>query len=243
MRVMQKKYAIYTRNRTMSFYEELLANTELERQQLFALPLIQAGTAGKVSIHAYTAFLTEAYHHVKHTVPLLMLCGSRLPERYEWLREGIAEYIEEEIGHQEWILSDIQACGADPGLVRNGKPSAATEVMVAYAYDMIGRVNPIGFFGMILVLEGTSTALATQAGESLFNSLKLNRNAFTYLMSHGALDVGHTDFYAGLVNRIEDAADKAQLIHCTKMFYSLYGNIFRELGDRFLTSSYEKEAA
>jgi len=227
----------------MPFYEELLASTEQERHALFALPLIQAGVAGTVSVDAYAAFLTEAYHHVKHTVPLLMLCGSRLPERYEWLREGVAEYIEEEIGHQEWILSDIQACGGDPDLVRNGTSSRATELMVAYAYDMITRVNPIGFFGMVLVLEGTSTALATQAGESLLNSLKLNKNAFTYLMSHGALDVGHTEFYAGLVNKIEDANDKTQLIHCTKMFYSLYGNIFRDLGNRFLTQLHEKEAA
>ena len=36
-----------------------------------------------------------------------------LPERLEWLREAIAEYIEEEIGHQEWILNDIRACGGD----------------------------------------------------------------------------------------------------------------------------------
>ena len=48
---------------------------------------------------------------VRHTVPLLMACGARLPERLEWLREAIAEYIEEEIGHQEWILNDIRACG------------------------------------------------------------------------------------------------------------------------------------
>ena len=28
-------------------------------------------------------FLDQAYHHVKHTVPLLMACGSRVPERLE----------------------------------------------------------------------------------------------------------------------------------------------------------------
>lgn len=222
----------------MAFYEELLAATQSERAQLFGLPLIQAGIAGKVSREAYVAFLTEAYHHVKHTVPLLMYCGSRLPERYEWLRMGMAEYIEEELGHQEWILSDIEACGADPKLVRHGRPGQATELMVAYAYDMIGRVNPVGFLGMVLVLEGTSTAMATQAGMSLLNSLQLGKNAFTYLMSHGALDVGHTDFYAGLVNRLDDADDKALLIHCTKMFYTLYGNIFRHLGQQYLSEKY-----
>ncbi len=218
----------------MQPYERLLAATEQERNQLFSLPIIQAGAQGNVSLAAYIAFLTEAYHHVKHTVPLLMLFGAKLPESYEWLREATAEYIEEELGHQEWILNDISACGADAEAVRNGQARQATEFMVAYAYDMINRVNPIGFFGMVLVLEGTSVALATQAGAKIQQSLNLPNKAFSYLTSHGSLDVGHTDFYANLVNKIADEKELAMLTHSAKNFYKLYGDIFRDLGDRFL---------
>ncbi len=221
----------------MQFYETLLSETQQEREALFSLPLIQAGAKGQVSLPAYVAFLTEAYHHVKHTIPLLMLCGSKLPEHYEWLREAVAEYIEEELGHQEWILNDINACGTDAETVRHGQAGVATEIMVAYAYDMINRVNPIGFFGMVLVLEGTSVALATQAGASIQSSLGLPNKAFSYLTSHGALDVGHTDFYAGLVNKIEDKKERALLIHSAKNFYKLYGDIFRELGHRFIPTN------
>ena len=40
----------------------------------------------------------------------------------------------------------------------------ATELMVAYAYDTIARGNPVGFFGMVHVLEGTSVSrVATRA--------------------------------------------------------------------------------
>ena len=35
-------------------------------------------------------------------------------------------------------------------------PNVATELMVAYAYDTIQRINPMAFFGMVYVLEGTS---------------------------------------------------------------------------------------
>lgn len=218
----------------MPFYDVLLAETESARKELFSLPIIQAGASGNVSLSAYIAFLTEAYHHVKHTVPLLMLCGGRLPEHYEWLREAVGEYIEEEMGHQEWILNDIAACGADAEHVRHGQPRPATEFMVAYAYDMITRVHPIGFFGMVLVLEGTSVALATQAGGAIQSSLELPTTAFSYLNSHGALDVGHTDFYANLMNRVTDPNHQALIIHSANNFYTLYGNIFRDLGHRFL---------
>lgn len=222
----------------MQPYDRLLAATEQERKQLFSLPILQAGAQGKVSLEAYIAFLTEAYHHVKHTVPLLMLFGAKLPESHEWLREATAEYIAEELGHQEWILNDIKACGADAEAVRHGQARQATEFMVAYAYDMINRVNPIGFFGMVLVLEGTSVALATQAGAAIQQSLSLPNQAFSYLTSHGSLDVGHTDFYGKLVNKIGFEKDSEKeievLIHSAKNFYKLYGDIFRDLGDRFL---------
>lgn len=227
----------------MPFYEELLAATASEREALLTLPLIRTGAAGQVSLAAYVAFLSEAYHHVKHTVPLLMACGARLPEQHEWLREAIAVYIKEEIGHQEWILGDIAACGADAEEVRHGQPDIATEVMVAYAYDSIARGNPIAFFGMVLVLEGTSVEVASRAGETLQQSLGLEPDAFTYLTSHGALDVGHTDFYANLVNSLDDPADQQALIHAARVFYRLYGDIFRSLEQRFLHAPAERLAA
>ena len=227
----------------MPFYDELLAATERERYELLNLPLIRAGAAGQVNREMYIAFLTEAYHHVKHTVPLLMGCGARLPERYEWLREAVAEYIEEELGHQEWILNDIKACGADSEAVRRGQPGLATELMVAYAYDSIARGNPIAFFGMVLVLEGTSVEVATRAGDAIKSSLGLGSEAFSYLTSHGSLDVGHTDFYAKLIDRVDDPADLAVLIHSAKVFYKLYGDIFRELAARFMPAPAETVAA
>jgi pyrroloquinoline quinone (PQQ) biosynthesis protein C len=216
----------------MSFYDVLLKATETERNTLMSLPLITEGGMGNISLETYVAFLTEAYHHVKHTVPLLMACGGRLSEEYEWLRTGLGEYIEEEMGHQEWVLNDIAASGFDKEAVRASTPSLATEVMVAYAYDMVQRVNPIGFLGMVLVLEGTSTAVATQAGQNLMKRLKLTPKSFSYLLSHGDLDVGHVAFYEGLVNQITDKKDQSLLIQSAKNFYQLYGDIFRDIAAR-----------
>ena len=213
----------------MTFYENLLKATEQDRTALLTLPVITSGATGQLTLETYVTFLNQAYHHVKHTVPLLMATGARLQERYEWLRVAIGEYIEEEMGHQEWILNDIKACGFDSERVRHGKPSIATELMVAYAYDMVNRVNPIGFFGMVLVLEGTSTAVASQAAKSISKSLNLAPDCFSYLASHGALDIGHTKFYEDMVNKITDEKDQEVLIHSARAFYKLYADIFRDI--------------
>lgn len=227
----------------MNFHDELLQATERERTELLTIPFIRDGAAGRLMRTDYVAFLSQAYHHVKHTLPLLMACGAKLPERLEWLRAGMGEYVKEETGHQEWILDDIRACGADADAVRRGSPDLPAELLVAYAYDVIARVNPVGFLGMVLVLEGTSTAVAGRAAEALERALRLPPAAFTYLNSHGTLDIGHVRFFASLVNRLEDERDRATLIHCAKVFYRLYGDVFRALDARRLAARGREIAA
>lgn len=216
----------------MHFFDLLQQRTEQDRQQLFTVPVIQDALRGDIVVEQYIAFLGQAYHHVRHTVPLLMACGSRLDRKHEWLRRAIAEYIEEEIGHEEWILSDIRACGGDPEKVRNAQPHASTELMVAYAYHLIDRGNPVGFFGMVHVLEGTSTALATNAAATMQLALDLPADAFSYLTSHGSLDLEHVRFFEGLMNQLRDDEDKAAVVHAARMIYRLYADIFRSLPAR-----------
>lgn len=213
----------------MSFFEILQEKTAQERRFLIDQPVIDRALAGEIGLETYLAFLHEAYHHVKHTVPLLMGCGSRLPDRLEWLREAVAEYIEEETGHQHWILQDIETAGGNPETARSGEPSLATELMVSYAYHTVDRLNPVGFFGMVHVLEGTSVALADHAAASIGTNLGLPKKAFSYLISHGSLDQKHVDFFKGLVNRLEDDSDKQAIVYAARRFYLLYAAIFESL--------------
>jgi pyrroloquinoline quinone (PQQ) biosynthesis protein C len=213
----------------MDCFAELEQATQGERARLIAAPIIIEAFSGRVSRAQYLAFLTQAYHHVRHTVPLLMSCGGRLPARLEWLREAVAHYITEELGHQEWILNDIAVAGGDAEAVRHGQPAFETELMVSYAYDTIQRRNPVGFFGMVYVLESTSVALASQVAAVLSPSLDLPKKAFTYLSSHGSLDISHMDDFRALVNRLDDSADRAAVIDSAQHFFRLYGDVIRGL--------------
>jgi len=213
----------------MSFSEQLQAATAPDRAALVGAPIIQGTLRGEVSVESYRAFLTEAYHHVRHTVPLLCACRDRIPPRLAWMLPALDEYIEEEAGHDEWILADIAACGGDAEAARRAAPSPATELMVAYAYDTIARGNPVGFFGMVHVLEGTSVALALLAADRIQENLGLPGSAFSYLRSHGTLDQEHTKHLAMLLDALDDPQDRAAVTHAARMFYWLYGNVFRSL--------------
>ena len=213
----------------MNFYSELVGQTASARGDLLGVPIIQGCLRGEVSRASYLAFLREAYHHVRHTVPLLRACKAALPSRHEWLNGPLDEYVEEEQGHDGWILSDIDASGGSSRDVREGEPGHATEVMVAYAYDTIARRNPLGFFGMVHVLEGTSVSLALMAADRIQERLGLPDSAFSYLRSHGTLDQEHTAHFELLMGRITDPADQKDVIHAARAFYQLYGDVFRSL--------------
>jgi heme oxygenase len=213
----------------MSFHARLLAQTAAARHGLLSTPIIAGCLRGEVSLPSYLAFLGEAYHHVRHTVPLLQATRDALPERLAWLREPLDHYVLEETGHDEWILDDIRACGGDAWAVRDGPPGHATEVMVAYAYDTIARRNPLGFFGMVHVLEGTSVSLALLAADAIQKPLGLPDAAFSYLRSHGTLDREHTAEFALLMDRIDAPDDQDVIVHAALAFYRLYGEVFRSL--------------
>jgi len=215
----------------MTFHQQLEAATVAERNALMDLPIVASALAGRVDRGQYLRFLGRAFHHVKHTPSLLMACGARLGAEREWLRRAVVHYVEEEVGHHEWILSDIDAAGGDAEAVRGGEPDFDTRLMVSYAYDTTNRANPVGLFGMIYVLEGTSVALASTLAVTLAAALDLPARAFTYLSSHGSLDRSHMRFFAETVDRLEDERDRACVEGCARDFFRLYGNVLRGIGD------------
>jgi heme oxygenase len=101
--------------------------------------------------------------------------------------------------------------------------------MVAYAYDTVMRRNPVGYFGMVYVLEGTSVSLASNAADALQHALDLPPAAFTYLSSHGTLDQEHIGDFEQLVNRLDTQDDRDSVVQNARTFYRLYGNVFRSI--------------
>lgn len=215
------------------FFQTLKQQTQAAQQTLLQAPIFAQCARGDIDRATYVAFLTQAFHHVKHTVPLLMACGGRLPEKYEWLRQAVGEYIDEESGHHEWILNDITACGADADLVRanqaQGRVGAPIELMVAYLYHQIDRVNPIALFGMVWVLEGTSVGVGGEVATLVKQTLNLPENAMSYLTSHSVLDQDHIQLFERLMNQITDPVDQQAIIDSANMVFRLYGEMLREL--------------
>ncbi|WP_454887071.1 AMP-binding protein [Sphingomonas oryzagri] len=220
-----RREAIMRRRAAMPFFNRLVMQTSAARLRLQSVPQLRAGLQGAINLDTYVAYLTQAYHHVRHTVPLMEAARARLGHRPE-LVAALDDYIAEETGHEHWILDDIAACGIDPGKAVADGPSAATAAMVDHAYRTIRKGNPVAFFGMVFVLEGTSIALAQQGADAVRQSLGLPREAFRYLTSHGALDQDHMRFFETLVNGLDDESDRQAIIEMAEAIFDRFAAIF-----------------
>jgi pyrroloquinoline quinone (PQQ) biosynthesis protein C len=221
----------------VTFYDRLIAETENERIGFLSIPLIREAVRSGASRELYLDFLTQAYHHVKHTFPLLAFAAARTAD--EAYQDALVEYMEEERGHEKWILADIASMGGDAQAVKDGAPGIACQVMVGYTYYAIEWISPYAMLGSVHVLEGMSTLLADKAADAIRRSLAHDgEGGFSYLRSHGALDIEHVAFFKTLVNGLTDAKTQSIVIDASKVFYRLYGDIYHELSTRHPVKSH-----
>lgn len=210
------------------FFERLAVETREARARFAMTPQLIAGVTGRISRNDYIAYLHQAYHHVRHTVPLMQAARARLGHK-PLLVEALDDYIVEETGHEEWILDDIAAAGGNRAMAADSAPAPATKRMVDHAYRTIREGNPAAFFGMVFVLEGTSIALASNGAAAVQSALGLPDDAFRYLTSHGALDQDHMKFFERLMNRIDDPDDQDAIIAMARDMFALFGGVFASI--------------
>ena len=58
-------------NERVTFYNRIQEETQSEREHLLNAPIISRCLTGDICLEDYISFLSQAYHHVKHTTPLL----------------------------------------------------------------------------------------------------------------------------------------------------------------------------
>ena len=121
----------------MPFYEQLITATEKSRAELLAAPIIADCLQGRVTRDSYLAFLAQAYHHVRHTTPLLMSLGGRLPERLAWMRGADLVFVVGTSGVVEPAAS----------LVREAKRSGAFTVEVNPEATVLTPAAHLSLFG------------------------------------------------------------------------------------------------
>jgi hypothetical protein len=111
----------------------------------------------------------------------------------------LAEHVEEERGHDEWLLADLAHAGLTRADVLARIPSPRTAALVGAQYYWIQHEHPVSILGYLMVVEGH--ALDPALIDQMQERSGLPAAAFRTAREHARLDLAH----AGELAQILDA--------------------------------------
>lgn len=173
-------------------------------------PALHAATAAlwrPSGLHPrYVEYLYAMHALIRASVPLLeraaLRCAGLPPgdPLADPLRRYFEAHAEEERGHDEWLLTDLAAAGADPAAALSRLPAPVVAELAGAQYYWIQHHHPVALLGYILVLEGN--APAPWLADRLAERTGLPGAAFRTVRDHAELDTGHTAALDGLLDAL-----------------------------------------
>jgi pyrroloquinoline quinone (PQQ) biosynthesis protein C len=216
----------------MSFFITLVEDSDAGRRALEDEPRVHAMIHHGLKLEEYRAFLHDLYHIVWHFCPVMAAAVARCGDEFRDVRYALYERIEEEKGHEAWVLEDVEAVGGDVAGVRANPPSAPVQAMIAFNYHGAERVHPCSVLGMLYMLEVVSSVYGGRVSDSIARALgrDVNGGGFKFLTSHATMDVDHMAKLNKLVKTIVDRDAQRSIINSTCVNFYLFAQMFRENG-------------
>jgi pyrroloquinoline quinone (PQQ) biosynthesis protein C len=216
----------------MSFFITLVEMTDANRRELETVPKVNAMIHHGLSLAEYQAFLHDLYHIVWHFCPVMAAAAARCSDRFREVRYDLYDRIEEEKGHETWVLEDIEAIGGDVASARAHPPSAPVQAMIAFNYFGAERVHPCSVLGMLYMLEVVSSVYGGRVSDSIARTLGRNVDAggFRFLTSHATMDLDHMAKLNKLMKKIDDPDAQESIVNSTRVNFYQFGRMFGEGG-------------
>jgi hypothetical protein len=156
---------------------------------------------------AYPRFLIHLHQVIRASVPLMQAARARSVERAASdplcaaLAEYLAAHIDEERGHDDWTLDDLDATGVGRQAALASVPPAQTAALVGAQYYWIEHHHPVALLGYIFVLED-GPADADSFVDELRARSGFSDAAFRTMRHHGRLDAAHRADLDRFVDRL-----------------------------------------
>lgn len=210
-------------------YERMLRELATDRAAAVQQPGVRRLLSEGTDRETYLEFLGELYHVVKHFCPTMEIAAARCGEDQAPLRAHLKHSIEEERGHDAWVLKDIEALGGNPIAAMNSSPSVPIQAMLGYNYNQAERGNPWSVMGMVYVLEEVAANYASRVARRVAERLEVTSGeGFSFLLSHGEMDQAHVEEFKELTDVCVRQADQDALVESARVNYALFGALFRE---------------
>ena len=217
------------------------SSSVLRRKIALALPPLVAAQR-RLDHHpdpaaAWIAFLGALYGSMRASVPLLETALDRARELSpaDPLAAGLTDYLhrhsEEERGHDEWLLQDLQSVGVDSTELLSRPPSGAVAALVGAQYYWVLHYNPVCILGYLMVIEGDPPS--RRSLQDLESKSGLPPSAFRTMLEHADLDIDHAAELADLLDRLPLSSSHNEALGLSAIS-TVAGltRILNEVGDR-----------
>lgn len=215
----------------MTLSERLRHESAVELRAFTTLPAVGQIISGTVDRARYQRFLNDLYHVVWHFCPVMAAAASKCNDQYEGLRYFLYKRIEDEKGHERWVLEDCEAVGGAEfaRAVKNGRPCSEVQGMISFNYSVSAREHPSGVLGMIYTLEAIASGLAGRASAGITKALGLSLNppvGVKFLATHGPMDSDHLVELDQLLKQIDDETTATVIVNALKVNFRLFSAVF-----------------
>lgn len=154
----------------------------------------------------YPDYLRAMHGVLRASVPLLREAARRCRDAFpgssthRLLAPYLDRHIDEELGHDEWLLADLAALGVAADALAHRPPGPAVARLVGPQYYWLLHHDPVCLLGYLVVMEGNAPAPTLAA--ALRQRTGLPAAAFRTLHHHAALDPSHTRDLDALIDRL-----------------------------------------
>jgi pyrroloquinoline quinone (PQQ) biosynthesis protein C len=153
---------------------------------------------------------------VWHFNPVCAAATSRITDEHKQVRYFMYEHMQEERGHEEWVLNDLAAMGVEAPAALQYKPSLHMLALNGYNYWAADRLHPCSALGMLYALEVIASVYGGPISAAITESLMLQDDrGISFISSHATLDAEHMADLRVILNTVRDADAKQAIIDST----------------------------
>ena len=194
-------------------FSDLVARTDEARRSFETHPVVIDAVAHGLSVERYRTLLLELYHVVWHFNPVCAAAASRIDDGNRRVRLFLYEHMQEEAGHEEWVLADLDAIGVPPHQSTAYAPSAFTLALNGYNHWAADRRHPCSVLGMLYALEVIASVYGGPFAEALREALLLDgERGVSFIGSHAEMDATHLADLRVVINTVEEPAARAAIV-------------------------------
>jgi pyrroloquinoline quinone (PQQ) biosynthesis protein C len=209
-----------------SFFAELVTLTDEDRRGFENHPVVLDAVAHGMPLERYRRLLLELYHVVWHFNPVSAAAASRVADTHAPVRYFLYDHMQEEKGHEQWVVQDLEAIGVPPAQTREHLPSADTLALSGYNYWAADRRHPCSALGMLYALEVIASVYGGTFASAIRESLLLEGDrGVSFISSHASLDTQHMADLRVILNTLTDEAARLGVVESVRVNFHHFTRI------------------